>query len=67
MFRAKDILDGFLEGMPEDLKNDEVWGWGQYAEGEVSLMYVEGDHLTMVSRKHAAQLAEFIHQYLEPK
>ena len=65
MFRAKDILDGFLEGMPEDLKNDEVWGWGQYAEGKVSLTYVEGDHLTMVSRQHAARLAEIIHQKLE--
>jgi len=65
MFRAKDILDGFLDGMPEHLKNDEVWGWGQYAQGQVSRAFVEGDHLTMVSRLYATQLAEIIHQHLE--
>ena len=64
MFRAKDVLDGFLDGMPEHLKNDEVWGWGQYAQDQASLVFVEGDHLTMVSRQYATRLAEIIHKHL---
>jgi hypothetical protein len=64
MFRAKSILEGFLDGMPEELKNDQTWGWHQYALGGVKLTYVEGDHLTMVSRLHATALSEVIHQQL---
>jgi thioesterase domain-containing protein len=50
--------------MPEHLKNDEVWGWGQYAQDQASLVFVEGDHLTMVSRQYATRLAEIIHKHL---
>ena len=64
MIRAKDILDGFLDGIPDDLKKDEAWGWGQYALGQVCLEFVEGDHLTMVSRLHAQTLAQVIHNQL---
>jgi thioesterase domain-containing protein/acyl carrier protein len=64
MIRAKVILDGFLDGMPEHIKNDEIWGWAQYAQGQVSHAFVEGDHLTMVSRQNATRLAEIIHQLI---
>lgn len=67
MFRAKSILEGFLDGMPEHLKSDEAWGWSQYAQGAVTLSFVEGDHLTMVSRLHASTLSEIIHQQLLSK
>ena len=64
MIRAKVILEGFLVGMPEHFKNDEIWGWAQYAQGQVSRAYTEGDHLTMVSRQNATRLAEIIHQLI---
>jgi hypothetical protein len=64
MIRAKVILEGFLVGMPEHFKNDEIWGWAQYAQGQVSRTYAEGDHLTMVSRQNATRLAEIIHQLI---
>jgi thioesterase domain-containing protein len=67
MFRAKIILEGFLDGMPEHLKTDAAWGWNQYAHGSVTLNFVEGDHLTMVSRLHATELSEIIHQQLLSK
>jgi thioesterase domain-containing protein/NAD(P)-dependent dehydrogenase (short-subunit alcohol dehydrogenase family) len=67
MFRAKIILEGFLDGMPEHLKTDEAWGWNQYAHGSVTLNFVDGDHLTMVSRLHATELSEIIHQQLLSK
>jgi len=61
LFRAREPLADFLDGMPEYLKNDEAWGWRQYSKGVPIMEYIPGDHLTMVTLPHVRQLAQRLH------
>lgn len=61
LFRAREPLTDFLNGMPEYLKNDETWGWRQYSKGTLTMEYIPGDHLTMVTQPHVRQLAQRLH------
>lgn len=61
LFRAREPLADFLDGMPEYLKNDEAWGWHQYSKGTPTMEYIPGDHLTMVTQPHVRQLTQRLH------
>ncbi|MBD9358039.1 non-ribosomal peptide synthetase/type I polyketide synthase [Methylomonas albis] len=61
LFRAREPLADFLDGMPEHLKNDASWGWQQYSKGAPILEYTPGDHLTMVTQPHVRRLTQLLH------
>jgi thioesterase domain-containing protein len=60
LLRANEIMTDFLEGMPEELRSDPGWGWGQYALGDLRVEFVDGNHLTMMTKPHAIKLADLI-------
>ena len=64
LIRAQDPMADFLEGMPAHLRNDPAWGWNQYSRNIVSVEFVPGDHLTMMTRPHVTALAQTLHQLL---
>ncbi len=65
LIRAKTILDGFLEGMPQEMQNDPVWGWAKFSQESPTLEYVLGNHLTMVQMPNAKDLAFKINTLLQ--
>jgi acyl transferase domain-containing protein len=64
LIRAQDPMADFLEGMPAHLRDDPAWGWNQYSRNTVSVEFVPGDHLTMMTRPHVTVLAQTLHQLL---
>jgi hypothetical protein len=64
LIRAQDPMADFLEGMPEHLRDDPAWGWNQYSCNIVSVVFVPGDHLTMMARPNVNILAQQLHQTL---
>ena len=64
LIRAQDPMADFLEGMPEHLRDDPAWGWNQYSCNIVSVVFVPGDHLTMMARPNVNMLAQRLHQTL---
>jgi thioesterase domain-containing protein len=67
LFRAREPLADFLNGMPESLRNDETWGWQQYSDGPPVVEYVPGNHLTMMTHPHVGQLAQRLRAALSPR
>jgi len=67
LIRAENPMTEFLEGMPEHLRNDPAWGWNQYSCNAVSVFYVPGDHLTMMSRPNVNSLAHCLNHTLAQK
>ena len=65
LIRAETILDGFLEGMPQEMQNDPVWGWAKFSQEAPTLEYVSGSHLTMVQVPNAKDLAFKINALLQ--
>lgn len=64
LIRAQDIHESFLEGMPDDMKNDPLLGWAQFSIETPTLKYVSGNHLTMMQHPHVKLLASAINQTL---
>ncbi|MCF8171270.1 MAG: amino acid adenylation domain-containing protein [Candidatus Methylopumilus sp.] len=64
LLRAQQATAEFLEGMPEHLLNDPAWGWNQYSCQPVSVVFVPGDHLTMMTRPNVTTLAHCLNQTL---
>jgi len=58
LLRAAEPLADFVDGIPEAMKKDETWGWGEYGRGCVRVETIPGDHLTMMTRPHCDALAE---------
>ncbi len=58
LFKAGELLDDFLAGMPPDLRNDPYWGWTGYSDGPTLVETVPGNHLTMMTAPQVDQLAE---------
>ena len=64
LIRAQDMHESFLEGMPDDMKNDPLLGWAQFSVETPTLKYVSGNHLTMMQLPHVKLLASAINQTL---
>jgi thioesterase domain-containing protein len=64
LIRAQDMHESFLEGMPDDMKNDPLLGWAQFSAETPTLKYVPGNHLTMMQLPHVKLLASAINQTL---
>ena len=64
LIRAQDMHESFLEGMPDDMKNDPLLGWAQFSIDTPTLTYVPGNHLTMMQLPHVKRLASAINQTL---
>lgn len=64
LIRAQHMHESFLEGMPEDMKNDPLLGWAQFSLERPTLQYVSGNHLTMMQLPHVKLLASAINQTL---
>lgn len=64
LIRAEHMHESFLEGMPEEMKNDPLLGWGRFSVDTPTLQYVPGNHLTMMQLPHVKLLASAIHQIL---
>jgi thioesterase domain-containing protein/acyl carrier protein len=64
LIRAQDMHESFLEGMPDDMKNDPLLGWAQFSVETPTLKYVSGNHLTMMQHPHVKLLASAINQTL---
>ena len=64
LIRAQDMHESFLEGMPDDMKNDPLLGWAQFSIETPTLTYVPGNHLTMMQLPHVKRLASVINQTL---
>jgi thioesterase domain-containing protein len=64
LLRAQQATPEFLEGMPEHLRDDPAWGWNQYSSHPVSVVFVPGDHLTMMTRPNVTTLAHCLNQTL---
>jgi amino acid adenylation domain-containing protein len=62
LLRAAEPLADFVDGIPESMKKDETWGWGDYAQGAVQVETIPGDHLTMMARPHCNALAERLNE-----
>jgi amino acid adenylation domain-containing protein len=58
LIRAEELLENFLEGMPDMLRKDPSWGWNAFAKNPVGVEYVPGNHLTMVAQPHVKHLAD---------
>ncbi len=64
LIRAQDMHESFLEGMPDEMKNDPLLGWAQFSVETPTLKYVPGNHLTMMQLPHVKLLASAINQTL---
>jgi thioesterase domain-containing protein len=64
LIRAQEMHEGFLEGMPEDLKNDPLLGWSQFSHIKPILKFVPGNHLSMMQLPNVKLLASAITQIL---
>jgi amino acid adenylation domain-containing protein len=67
LLRAAEPLADFVDGIPEAMKKDETWGWGEYVRGAVQVERVPGDHLTMMTRPHCDALAERLNAVLSSR
>ncbi len=47
-----------LSSAMAEIMRDPTWGWSRFAEGEVMLYTVPGDHMTMMTPPHVQVLAE---------
>lgn len=64
LIRAEHMHESFLEGMPEEMKNDPLLGWARFSIATPTLQYVTGNHLTMMQLPHVKLLASAINQTL---
>ncbi len=70
LFKAQDLApesqaSAQMERFSQHLKQEDAWGWRQYAKGEVDIHVVPGDHHTMMSQPHVQVLAEKLKSCLE--
>ena len=67
LFRAEEGQQAsrFIETTEEDEQRQEpTWGWSKFAEGSVEVIYVPGDHVTMMAQPHVQALAKRLAAHL---
>jgi amino acid adenylation domain-containing protein len=67
LLRAEEVLADFVDGIPQVLKADNSWGWGEYALAHAVVETVPGDHLTMMTRPHCYAVAAALHRQLSSR
>ncbi|RKZ84633.1 MAG: hypothetical protein DRR19_17430 [Candidatus Parabeggiatoa sp. nov. 1] len=55
LFQASELIEGHELN---EQKAEPTWGWHQYADGEVDIQVVPGDHFTMMSQPNVRVLAD---------
>ena len=67
LVRAEVALADFVDGIPDAMKHDPTWGWREYADGDVHLEAVPGDHLTMMTPPQCRAVAAALHRILSSR
>jgi thioesterase domain-containing protein/acyl carrier protein len=67
LLRAAEPLADFVDGIPESMKHDDTWGWGDYGQSGVLVETVPGDHLTMMTKPHCQAVAKCLNTILSSR
>lgn len=71
LFRAQEQYDSFVLGQGSTGDTEPTpaptWGWQEFAKGPVELIFVPGNHITMIAQPHVRVLAERLTECLAGK